>query len=164
MPLQVGIRYDFGERYFSVGERDLNSTMTTPISSLDTVRQHATRGLADVLGIEIVELTRERVVATMPVDGRTQQPFGLLHGGASVALAETVASLAAIMNIDIEQFRAVGLEINANHIRAKTEGIVKGTATPIHIGRSTHVWKIEIVDETDRLVCVSRCTMAIISA
>jgi len=100
----------------------------------------------------------------MPVDDRTQQPFGLLHGGASVALAETVASLAAIMNIDIQKFRAVGLEINANHIRAKTEGTVKGTATPIHIGRTTHVWKIEIVDESDRLVCVSRCTMAIISA
>jgi uncharacterized protein (TIGR00369 family) len=138
--------------------------MTTPIITLDAVREHATRGLADNLGIEIVELTPERVVATMPVDERTQQPFGLLHGGASVALAETVASLASIMNIDIQTFRAVGLEINANHIRAKTAGTVKGTATSIHIGRSTHVWKIEIVDESDRLVCVSRCTMAIIPA
>jgi 1,4-dihydroxy-2-naphthoyl-CoA hydrolase len=134
------------------------------IDSEPEIRKHATRGLADKLGIEIVELTPTRVVATMPVDDRTQQPFGLLHGGASVALAETVASLAAIMNIDIQKFRAVGLEINANHIRAKTEGTVKGTATPIHIGRTTHVWKIEIVDESDRLVCVSRCTMAIISA
>ncbi len=138
--------------------------MTTPITSADLIRQHATKGLAEVIGIEVVELTPERVVATMPVDNRTQQPFGLLHGGASVALAETVASLASIMNIDMEKFRAVGLEINANHLRAKTEGTVKGTATPIHIGRSTHVWKIEIVDESERLVCVSRCTMAIISA
>ena len=134
------------------------------IESEPEIRKHATRGLADKLGIVIVALTPTRVVATMPVDDRTQQPFGLLHGGASVALAETVASLAAIMNIDIQKFRAVGLEINANHIRAKTEGTVKGTATQIHIGRTTHVWKIEIVDESDRLVCVSRCTMAIISA
>jgi uncharacterized protein (TIGR00369 family) len=92
----------------------------------DLIRDNATRGLAAALGIEIVELTAERVVATMPVDERTRQPYGLLHGGASVALAETVASIASIMNIDQHRFRAVGLEINANHIRAKTEGIVKG--------------------------------------
>ena len=130
--------------------------------SLPSIRDHATRGLAEALGIEIVELTAERVVATMPVDVRTQQPYGLLHGGASVALAETVASLAAIMNVDQQRFRPVGLEINANHIRAKTEGTVRGTATPIHIGRTTHVWNIEIVDEQERLVCMSRCTLAII--
>lgn len=130
----------------------------------DLIRDNATRGLAEVLGIEIVELTAERVVATMPVDERTRQPYGLLHGGASVALAETVASIASIMNVDQNRFRAVGLEINANHIRAKTEGIVKGTATAIHIGRSTHVWSIEIVDEQGRLVCISRCTVAIIPA
>jgi uncharacterized protein (TIGR00369 family) len=130
----------------------------------DLIRDNATRGLAAAIGIEIVELTAERVVATMPVDERTRQPYGLLHGGASVALAETIASLASIMNIDQGRFRAVGLEINANHIRAKTEGIVKGTATAIHIGRSTHVWNIEIVDEQGRLVCISRCTVAIIPA
>ena len=130
----------------------------------DLIRDNATRGLAAVLGIEILELTAERVVATMPVDERTRQPYGLLHGGASVALAETVASIASIMNIDQNRFRAVGLEINANHIRAKTEGIVKGTATAFHIGRSTHVWNIEIVDEQERLVCISRCTVAIIPA
>jgi 1,4-dihydroxy-2-naphthoyl-CoA hydrolase len=130
--------------------------------SLPSIREHATRGLADALGIDIVELTAERVVATMPVDHRTQQPYGLLHGGASVALAETVASLASIMNVDQQRFRPVGLEINANHIRAKTEGTVRGTATPIHVGRSTHVWSIEIVDEQGRLVCISRCTLAII--
>jgi 1,4-dihydroxy-2-naphthoyl-CoA hydrolase len=130
--------------------------------SLPSIRDQATRGLAEALGIEIVELTAERVVATMPVDVRTRQPYGLLHGGASVALAETVASLASIMNVDQQRFRPVGLEINANHIRAKTEGTVRGTATPIHIGRSTHVWNIEIVDEQERLVCMSRCTIAII--
>jgi 1,4-dihydroxy-2-naphthoyl-CoA hydrolase len=122
----------------------------------------AKRGLAAALGIEMVELNRERVVATMPVDDRTRQPFGLLHGGASIALAETVASLGAAVHIDRERFSAVGLEINGNHLRAKTDGVVRATAVPIHLGRSTHVWSIEIADEAGRLVCVSRCTMAIV--
>lgn len=121
-----------------------------------------TRGLQDSLGIQISDFTPERVVGTMPVDPRTRQPFGLLHGGASVALAETLASLGAFSNIDAMKFAAVGVEINANHIRAKRDGFVRGTATPIHIGRSTQVWSIEIVDEADRLVCVSRCTLAIV--
>jgi 1,4-dihydroxy-2-naphthoyl-CoA hydrolase len=129
---------------------------------LEQLRSHATAHLADTLGIEIVELTAERVVATMPVDDRTRQPFGILHGGASVALAETVASLGATMNVDLERFAAVGLEINANHIRAKRDGRVTGTGTPVHVGRSTQVWEIRIVDETDRLVCVSRCTLAVV--
>jgi 1,4-dihydroxy-2-naphthoyl-CoA hydrolase len=122
----------------------------------------ARRGLPAALGIEMVELSRERVVATMPVDDRTRQPFGLLHGGASIALAETVASFGAAMHIDHERFSAVGLEINGNHLRAKTDGVVRATAVPVHLGRSTHVWSIEIADETGRLVCVSRCTMAIV--
>ncbi len=122
----------------------------------------AHRGLAFALGIEMVELSRERVVATMPVDDRTRQPFGLLHGGASIALAETVASFGATIHIDRERFAAVGLEINGNHVRAKTDGTVRAIAVPIHVGRSTQVWSIEIVDEENRLVCVSRCTMAIV--
>jgi 1,4-dihydroxy-2-naphthoyl-CoA hydrolase len=121
-----------------------------------------TRGMPDALGIEVIELTAARVVATMPVDDRTRQPFGLLHGGASVALAETVSSLGAFANIDAKQFAAVGLEINANHIRAKRDGLVRATAVPIHVGRTTHVWSIEIVDELNRPVCVSRCTLAIV--
>ena len=121
-----------------------------------------TRGLADRLGIEIIELTRERVVATMPVDDRTRQPFGILHGGASVALAETVASLGAVMNVDLEKASAVGLEINANHLRAKRDGMVRATATPFHVGRSTQVWDVRIVDEEERPVCVSRCTLAVV--
>lgn len=140
------------------------SMRTPPENPIDDIARYATNGLAGHIGIEIVELSRERVVATMPVDDRTRQPYGLLHGGASVALAETVASIASIINIDQQHFRAVGIEINANHIRAKTEGIVRGTATPIHIGRSTHVWNIQIVDEDERLVCVSRCTVAIVPA
>ena len=122
----------------------------------------ASRGLPAAIGIEIVELTPERVVATMPVDERTRQPFGLLHGGASLALAETVASLGAAANVDLERFVAVGQEINGNHLRGKTDGVVRATAVPIHRGRSSQVWAIEIVDEQGRLVCVSRCTMAIV--
>lgn len=122
----------------------------------------ATRGLADTLGIDVVELTPARVVATMPVDERTRQPFGILHGGASVALAETVASLGAVMNTDLDRFNTVGLEINANHLRAKREGIVRATATPIHLGRSTQVWEVRIVDEDERPVCISRCTLAVV--
>lgn len=122
----------------------------------------AARGLAETIGIEILELTADRVVATMPVDDRTRQPFGLLHGGASLALAETVASLGAAANVDLERFVAVGQEINGNHLRGKTEGVVRATAVPIHRGRTSQVWAIDIADEQGRLVCVSRCTMAII--
>lgn len=132
-----------------------------PISLLAGLRAIASRGLADALGIEIVELSPQRVVATMPVDQRTRQPFGILHGGASVALAETVASLGATANVEREEFVAVGLEINANHLRAKSDGVVTATATPVHIGRTTHVWDVRIVDELNRPVCVSRCTLAI---
>jgi uncharacterized protein (TIGR00369 family) len=136
-------------------------TDAEPIPLLADLRTLATRGLAESLGIDLLELTPSRVVATMPVDQRTRQPFGILHGGASVALAETVASLGATANVDRKEFLAVGLEINANHLRAKAEGVVTATATPIHIGRTTHVWDVRIVDESDRPVCVSRCTLAI---
>ena len=135
--------------------------ITTPISLLADLRNLATRGLADTLGIDVVELSATRVVATMPVDQRTRQPFGILHGGASLALAETVASLGATANIDRQEFVAVGLEINANHLRAMQDGVVTATATPIHIGRTTQVWDIRIVDEADRPVCASRCTLAV---
>jgi 1,4-dihydroxy-2-naphthoyl-CoA hydrolase len=130
-------------------------------ATLEQLRQ-ATKNLADTLGIVITELTAQRVVATMPVDERTRQPFGILHGGASVALAETVASLGGTMNVDLERFVVVGVEINANHIRAKKDGTVTGTGTPIHVGRSTQVWEVRIVDEQDRTVCVSRCTLAVV--
>lgn len=120
------------------------------------------RGLPDALGIEIIELSGRRVVATMPVDQRTRQPFGILHGGASVALAETVASLGASAAVESDAQVAVGMEINANHIRPKSDGIVRATATPIHIGAKTQVWAVEIVDEQNRLICVSRCTLAVV--
>jgi len=123
----------------------------------------AGHGMAAALGIELVELSDERVVATMPVDHRTRQPFGILHGGASIALAETVASFGAVMRIDRDRFIAVGQEINGNHLRGKTEGVVTATAVPVHVGRTSQVWAIEIADEQGRLVCVSRCTMAIVA-
>ncbi|WP_109429587.1 hotdog fold thioesterase [Sulfoacidibacillus thermotolerans] len=114
------------------------------------------------LGIELLTLEPELVIARMPVDHRTHQPAGMLHGGASVALAETVASVGSWYQIDQATQVAVGLEINANHIRSVHEGYVVATATPLHRGRTTHVWDIRIRDEQERLVCVSRCTVAIV--
>ncbi|WP_209124653.1 hotdog fold thioesterase [Alkalihalobacillus sp. BA299] len=113
------------------------------------------------LGIEVTELTGDKVVATMPVHSATHQPFGLLHGGASVVLAETVASMGTWNLVDQENEIAVGLEINANHLRSKTDGIVTAVATPLHKGRTTMVWEIKIVDEEEKLICISRCTVAI---
>jgi uncharacterized protein (TIGR00369 family) len=137
--------------------------MTTPSSTpFEDFQALRYRGLPQQLGIEIVELTPDRVVATMPVDERTRQPFGILHGGASVALAETVVSLGAWANIDRARFMAVGLEINANHLRAKADGVVRAVGVPLHRGRTTQVWSVEIRDEQERLVCVSRCTLAIV--
>lgn len=118
--------------------------------------------LLEALGIEIVKLEKGKVIATMPVDHRTHQPFGLLHGGASVALAETVASLGAYELVDKEIEGVVGLEINANHIKGKRDGVVTAIATVLHQGRTTMVWDIKIVDEEEKLICVSRCTMAVI--
>ncbi|MDQ6600193.1 hotdog fold thioesterase [Bacillus salipaludis] len=119
--------------------------------------------LLEALGIEITHLEAGKVIATMPVDERTKQPVGLLHGGASVALAETVASLGAYELVDKETQGVVGLEINANHVRSAREGIVTAVATVLHQGKTTMVWDIKISDEKDRLICVSRCTMAVIS-
>lgn len=119
--------------------------------------------LMEALGIEVTLATPERVEATMPVTGRVQQPFGILHGGASVALAETVASVGGSVSAG-EGRRVVGLEINANHLRAKKDGVVTAVGTPLHQGRTTQLWSIEIRDEDGKLVCVSRCTLAVIPA
>ena len=114
------------------------------------------------LGIEVIEVGDDFVRARMPVDHRTVQPQGRLHGGASVALAETVGSVAANLVLDGETQLAVGLDINANHVRPASSGFVYGTARPEAIGRTTQVWSIRITDEEDRLVCISRLTMAVI--
>ncbi len=118
--------------------------------------------LAAHLGIVVIAVGDDFLTATMPVDSRTVQPHGRLHGGASVALAETVGSLAANLTLDPARQIAVGLEINANHIRPVKQGLVTATARPEALGRTTQVWSIRIVDELDRLVCISRLTMAII--
>lgn len=114
------------------------------------------------MGIELLEIGPDFVAARMPVDHRTFQPMGLLHGGASVLLAETLGSLAAGLCVDPQRYYCVGLEINANHIRGVRSGWVMGTAKPLHLGRSTQVWEIRITDENDKLVCVSRLTMAVL--
>lgn len=114
------------------------------------------------LGIEYTRIDDVSLSARMPVDARTIQPYGILHGGASVLLAETLGSTAASMCIDSETHYCVGLDINANHVRAVTSGFVTGTVQAVHVGRSTHVWSIEIRDEADRLVCIARLTMAVL--
>lgn len=117
--------------------------------------------LIEALGIETIELTPDKVVCTMPVDERTKQPFGYLHGGASVALAETVASYGAWANIDKQNQVAMGMEINANHVRSTNSGIVTAVGTPLHKGRKSHVWDVKITDDQGHLLCISRCTVAI---
>lgn len=121
------------------------------------------RTMFGALGMRITECTPDRVVATMPVGPATRQYFGALHGGASVALAETVASVGTYRLIDQDKQVAVGMEINANHIRPKRDGIVTAVATPLHKGRTTMVWDVKIVDEEEKLICVSRCTVGIVS-
>jgi len=128
--------------------------------SLSPPRQEET--LLATLGIEIVEASKERVVARMPVGPKVHQPFGLLHGGASVALAETAASTGGWLQVDREKETVVGIEINANHLRGKRDGVVTAIATPLHIGRKIHVFEVRITDEHDRLICISRCTLAVV--
>jgi 1,4-dihydroxy-2-naphthoyl-CoA hydrolase len=118
--------------------------------------------LIDNIGILFTEIGADFVRGTMPVDRRTLQPYGLLHGGASVALAETLGSMGAAMCVDAAEFQVVGQEINANHVRAARSGLVTGTARPVHLGGRTHVWTIDIVNEAQKLVCTSRITMAVI--
>ncbi|HPH85456.1 MAG TPA: hotdog fold thioesterase [Ferruginibacter sp.] len=118
--------------------------------------------MANHLGMEWVDIGIDYLSLRMPVDERTKQPYGLLHGGASCALAETVGSVASHLVIDPEKFICVGLEINANHIRSAREGFVTAKATPLHLGGSTHIWDIKIHDDQEKLICVSRLTVAIL--
>lgn len=135
--------------------------MFRPDITLDTLNQWSEGTLMQPLGIRFTEIGPDYVRGTMPVDARTHQPYGLLHGGASVALAETLGSTAAGLCVE-EGEGVVGIEINANHLRGVREGIVTGTARPLHVGRSTQVWEIRIEDEAGQLVCVSRLTLAVI--
>ena len=130
--------------------------------SLEKLQGMSKGTMGEHLGILFSEIGENYLKATMPVDHRTKQPYGLLHGGASVALAETLGSVASALVIDTGKSLCVGLEINANHIRSVRDGLVTGTATPIHLGSSTHVWEIKIHDEKGKLVCVSRLTVAVL--
>ncbi|MCG3722046.1 hotdog fold thioesterase [Vibrio cincinnatiensis] len=128
--------------------------------SLESLNATSKNTLMEHLNIIYTEITDTTISATMPVCSFTHQPLGMLHGGASVVLAETLGSIAANFCVDETRY-CVGLDINANHIRAVREGMVIGTARPIHLGVSTQVWQIEITDERERLVCTSRLTMAV---
>ena len=131
--------------------------------SLEELNRMSAGNLLGHLGIEFVAIDGDSLTARLPVDHRTTQPFGLLHGGASVALAESVGSLAAFLALRDSSKTTVGLEINANHLRPVTAGFVYGVARPLHLGRNTQVWDIRISDDNARLVCVARLTVAIVS-
>lgn len=118
--------------------------------------------MTEHLGLEFLEIGEKHIKARLPVDHRTRQPYGLLHGGASCVLAETLGSIASALVIDPDKFLCMGIEINANHIRSAKDGFVTGTVQPLHIGSSTHVWDIRIHDEKEKLICVSRLTVAIV--
>ena len=130
--------------------------------TLESVQKRGLGTMVEHIGITITEVGNDFLAGTMPVDHRTVQPMGILHGGASVALAESLGSIAANLVVDPQKKYCVGLEINANHIRAARSGLVKGMARPIHLGSSTQVWSIEIKDEEGRMVCISRITMAVL--
>jgi 1,4-dihydroxy-2-naphthoyl-CoA hydrolase len=130
--------------------------------SVEKIGQTGKGTMSEYLGIEWVEIGDNFLKAKMPVDHRTKQPYGLLHGGASCVLAETIGSHASAMVIDPARFQCVGLEINANHVHSATGGFVTGVATPLHLGKATHVWDIKIYNENGKMVCVSRLTVVII--
>jgi 1,4-dihydroxy-2-naphthoyl-CoA hydrolase len=130
--------------------------------SVEDLNAYQQQTLVSHLGIRYTEVGDDFLSATMPVDQRTKQPAGILHGGASVALAETLGSTGANLVVDRDKQLCVGLDINANHVRAMREGEVKGTARPLHLGGTTQVWEIRISDSQDRLVCISRITMAVL--
>ena len=118
--------------------------------------------MVEGIGIEFKEIGENFIKATMPVDHRTVQTYGILHGGASVTLAETIGSIASAMVVDKEKYYCVGLEINANHLRSAKKGFVTGIVTPIHLGKKTHVWEIKIYDDEEKLLCISRLTVAVL--
>lgn len=131
--------------------------------TLEQANQSNDTTIMGALGIRFTDIGEDYISGTMPVDMRTHQPFGILHGGASVVLAESLGSLAANFCVDNDKFYCVGLDINANHLRSVRSGHVIGTARPVHLGKSTHVWEIQIADEAGKLVCISRLTMAVLA-
>lgn len=130
--------------------------------ALASLNKMSENTMGEVLDIQFTEIGDDYLKATMPVDHRTHQPYGLLHGGASAALAETIGSVASSLCIDTDKQICVGIEINCNHVRGKKNGMVIATAKPLHIGSTTHVWDIKIHDEREKLICVSRLTVSIL--
>jgi 1,4-dihydroxy-2-naphthoyl-CoA hydrolase len=126
---------------------------------VEKLNQFSGNTMNELIGIRFTEVGENFVKATMPVDNRTRQAYGLLHGGASATLAETIGSVASIMVVDPEFYYVVGVEINANHLRSVKDGFVTATALPLHIGLSSHVWDIKIIDKNEKLICVSRLTV-----
>ncbi len=143
---------DEGNKWMSIWKRHM---------SLEQLNKTSKATLMAQLGIVYTKITDQSLIATMPVDKRTHQPLGILHGGASVALAETLASLAGNLCVSEEEY-CLGLEINANHIRSMRTGMVTGTATPVHLGNKTQVWQVEVADEQGRLLSISRSTLSIL--
>lgn len=137
--------------------------MINPAITLQNLEDMGKGSMVEHLGIVFTAIGPDFITATMPVDERTKQPLGLLHGGASVVLAETLGSIAANCVVDNEKYYCVGLDINANHIRSVKSGYVTGTTKPVHVGKSTQVWEIIIKDEREQLVCISRITMAVLA-
>jgi 1,4-dihydroxy-2-naphthoyl-CoA hydrolase len=131
--------------------------------TLQDINERGKDTMSDFLGIKFTELGDDYIAATMPVNNKTIQPEGIIHGGANVVLAESLGSIGSFLCIDTNQFMCVGLEINANHIKSVSSGSVKGITKPIHLGRSTQVWEIKIYDEKENLTCISRITMAVIN-
>lgn len=130
--------------------------------TLEEINRRGVQTMADFLGIEFTEIGQDFLIAKMPVSDKVKQPIGIVHGGANVVLAETIASTAANMVVNIADYYCVGLEINTNHIRSVREGIVWGTARPFHLGKSTQVWHIELKDEQDRITAISRMTASVL--
>lgn len=130
--------------------------------SLEEVNEIFSKNMTSFLGIRAVELTADSIRAVMPITDKVKQPFGILHGGASVVLAESVGSIASALVIDLDKVMAVGMEVNANHLRSVVNGEVIATCTPLHLGATSHIWDIKITNEHEKLVCVSRLTVAIV--
>ena len=147
---------------FLIRSNNMASIWFNKSITLDDIKDFGKETMASYLDMEWTEIGEDYLKLSMPVNEKTKQPYGILHGGASCALAETIGSVASALVIDREKNICVGLEINANHIRSAKDGIVTGHCTPLHLGRSTHVWDIKIYDENEKLVCVSRLTVAIL--
>jgi len=137
--------------------------MKLRVVDIEAMKRQGPPSLLDSLGIEITRITEDFIEGTMPVDHRTHQPLGMLHGGASVALAETLGSIGANLCVDPKTHYCVGLDINANHISGMRSGILTGIAKPLHVGRTTQVWEIRMTSDEGKLVCVSRLTMAVVA-